>query len=91
MYKRQADDSLLKKYYDIKAEQGTLLDVSGYVGTKYPADATQEEINAFYAEHKNEVECQIPVSYTHLDVYKRQLVDLLLEAPAPAGHPTAVV
>lgn len=59
-YAAAADDSLLKKYYDIKAEQGTLLDVSGYVGTKYPADATQEEINAFYAEHKNEVERQIP-------------------------------
>lgn len=59
-YKEASDDSVLKKVYEVKAEQGTLLDVSAYIGTKYAADATQEEIDAFYNTYGNEVERQIP-------------------------------
>lgn len=59
-YADAADDSVLKQVYDIQVEQGTLLDVSAYIGTKFDADATQEEIKEFYNTYGNEVERQIP-------------------------------
>ena len=39
---------------------GGLADVSAYLGVKYEADASEEEIEAFYAEHGADVERQIP-------------------------------
>ena len=50
--------------YDVKLEIvdniGGLADVSAYLGVKYEADASEEEIEAFYAEHGADVERQIP-------------------------------
>ena len=39
---------------------GGLVDVSAYLGVKHSADASKEEIEAFYAEHGANVERQIP-------------------------------
>lgn len=39
---------------------GGLVDVSAYLGVKHTADASKEEIEAFYAEHGVNVERQIP-------------------------------
>ena len=54
-------DNLLKNYsLEIADGIGELADVSEYISIRYDADASDEEIEAFYKEHGSDVERQIP-------------------------------
>ena len=58
---QDAQNTLLRNYkLEIVDNIGGLADVSAYLGVKYEADASEEEIEAFYAEHGADVERQIP-------------------------------
>lgn len=58
---QDAQNTLLRNYkLEIVDNVGGLADVSAYLGVKYEADASEEEIEAFYAEHGADVERQIP-------------------------------
>ncbi len=58
---QDAQNTLLRNYkLEIVDNIGELADVSAYLGVKYDADASEEEIDAFYAEHGADVERQIP-------------------------------
>ena len=51
---------------------------SAFLGERKGPDASasralHESISSFFAGKNMEVECLEPVSYTHLDVYKRQI------------------
>ena len=62
-YAELTDDSanLLKNYsLEIADGIGELADVSEYIGIRHNADASDEEIEAFYKEHGSDVERQIP-------------------------------
>lgn len=58
---QDAQNTLLRNYkLEIVDNIGGLADVSAYLGVKYEADASEKEIEAFYAEHGADVERQIP-------------------------------
>lgn len=60
-YAELKDAGVLKNYQlEVLDGCGELLDVSGYIGIKYDADSTEQEILDFYQEHGDEVERQIP-------------------------------
>ena len=53
-------DEGLFKNFQIEVENGELIDVSAFIGVKYPEGSIKEEIEAFYKEHGENVERQIP-------------------------------
>ena len=58
---QDSKNTLLRNYkLEIVDNVGELADVSAYLGVKYGADASDEEIEAFYKEHGSNVERQIP-------------------------------
>ena len=58
---QNAQNTLLRNYkLEIVDNIGELADVSAYLGVKHDADASEEEIELFYAEHGTDVERQIP-------------------------------
>lgn len=60
-YAELKDTGVLKNYsLEVIDGCGEITDVSDYVGIKYDADSTEQEILDFYKEHGNEVERQIP-------------------------------
>ena len=61
-YAKLKDSSPLLKNYrlEIVDNTGEMADVSAYLGVRHAADASEEEIEAFYKEHGTDVERQIP-------------------------------
>ncbi len=58
---QDSKNTLLRNYkLEIVDNVGELADVSAYLGVKYGADASDEEIEAFYKENGSDVERQIP-------------------------------
>lgn len=58
---QDSKNTALRNYkLEVVDNVGELADVSAYLGVKYGADASDEEIEAFYKEHGSGVERQIP-------------------------------
>ena len=56
--------------YSVK---GLRMGISGYIGNSFQNDIIKDEKSTKYKDVKGTVVIGASVSYTHLDVYKRQL------------------
>ena len=83
MYKRQGIDGV-ETIGAIAGGDSALMSMGGssdsvtmYLLLEEDSSVTTGEITAQIAELTKDMDCQVAVSYTHLDVYKRQRIDTM--------------